>query len=352
MIEIDGSYGEGGGAIFRNTLALSSVTLRPVKIINIRAKRPTPGLKPQHLTVAKALTQITNADVTGLKIGSTAVTFKPRVRKAGDYFFDIGTAGSITLFLQATIPVAVFSESSVTLKVRGGTDVKWSPTIDYYRNVFLFTLNRVGVNASIEVVRRGHYPRGGGLCIFKSEPVSGLDPIQIVELGEILEIKGVAHSIKLPRHVAERMASSAEHYLGRAGIDVPINIELDVRENSEHLGPGAGISLWAITSTGAVVGSDSLGERGKPSEKVGLEAAKKLLSVLESGCPVDPHLSDMLIMYMALARGTSTIVTPKLTMHTESNMWVAEKMLNVNFSVKREKGKCIISVQGIGLLAR
>ncbi len=351
MIEIDGSYGEGGGAIFRNTLALSSVMLKPVKIVNIRARRPTPGLKPQHLTVAKALQQMTSADVTGLKIGSTTVTFKPRVRKAGDYFFDIGTAGSITLFLQATIPVAIFSESTVTLKVRGGTDVKWSPTIDYYRNVFLPTLKRMGVNASIEVVRRGHYPRGGGLCIFKSEPVNGLSSIQIVRIGEILEIKGVAHSIRLPKHVAERMASSAEHYLRRAGVDVPINIELDVQGNSKHLGPGAGISLWAITSTGALVGSDSHGERGKPSEKVGLEAAQKLLSVLKSECPVDLHLSDMLIAYMALARGTSTIVTPRLTTHTESNIWVAEKMLNVNFNVRREKGKCIISVQGIGLLA-
>ncbi len=352
MIEIDGSYGEGGGAIFRNALALSSVTLEPVKIFNIRAKRPTPGLKPQHLTVAKALARITDADVSGLEIGSTSVTFIPRMRRAGNYFFDIGTAGSVTLFLQALVPVAVFSKSPVTLKVKGGTDVKWSPTIDYYKNVFLATLKKMGVNANIEVSRRGHYPKGGGICIFESKPVGRLKPIRIVKLGEILEIKGVAHSIKLPKHVAERMAKSAEHYIRRTGFNVPIDIELDVKENSEHLGPGAGMSLWAISSTGAIVGSDSLGERGKPSEKVGFEAAKKLLKVIEAKCPVDPHLSDMLILYMALAGGTSTIVTSKLTMHTKSNIWVAEKMLNVNFSIEKDKGKCIISVQGIGLLTQ
>jgi RNA 3'-terminal phosphate cyclase len=35
MIEVDGSHGEGGGQIIRTAVALSAVTKRPVKVINI-----------------------------------------------------------------------------------------------------------------------------------------------------------------------------------------------------------------------------------------------------------------------------------------------------------------------------
>ena len=45
MITIDASQGEGGGQILRTSLALAAITGTPVRIEQIRARRPKPGLQ-------------------------------------------------------------------------------------------------------------------------------------------------------------------------------------------------------------------------------------------------------------------------------------------------------------------
>ena len=159
MIEIDGSVGEGGGQVLRTSLALAAVLRREVRVFNIRAGRVEPGLKAQHLTGAKALTQICSASSKGLQIGSTDFTFSPGALKAGFFRFDVGTAGSITLVLQTLMPLLPFAPGTVELEITGGTDVKWSPPVDYLRLVTLPLLDRMDMHASILLVKRGHYPK-------------------------------------------------------------------------------------------------------------------------------------------------------------------------------------------------
>ena len=161
MLEIDGSYGEGGGQILRTSIALSAVTGRPVYIKNIRAKRPNPGLAAQHLESVRCIALLTDADISGLKLGSTELTFYPKEVKSGEYHIDIGTAGSITLFLQCLMPMAMRIKDAISINIRGGTDVAWSPPIDYLRYVMLPTIAKMGYDAHIDLIGRGYYPRGG-----------------------------------------------------------------------------------------------------------------------------------------------------------------------------------------------
>ncbi|HDJ94933.1 MAG TPA: RNA 3'-phosphate cyclase, partial [Acidilobales archaeon] len=163
MLIIDGSFGEGGGQILRTTIALSSLLLKPVRIINIRAKRRNPGLQMQHITAVKVLTTLTNASVKGLYKGSMVLEFIPKERRCGSFEFNIGTAGSISLVLQASLPVMLFAPGEVKLRIRGGTDVSWSPPIDYIKNVLVPILGKMGAHVEIKVLRRGHYPKGGGI---------------------------------------------------------------------------------------------------------------------------------------------------------------------------------------------
>ncbi|MEM4696403.1 MAG: RNA 3'-terminal phosphate cyclase, partial [Desulfurococcaceae archaeon] len=159
-VVIDGSFGEGGGQILRYALSFSALTLKPVRIFNIRAKRDNPGLRPQHLTAVKALAEITKARVIGDRVGSMELYFEPKTRIGGSYRFDIGTAGSVSLVIQAILPTLLFANRSSRVELTGGTDVAWSPPIDYMRFVFLHNLKLMGIEASIELYRRGHYPRG------------------------------------------------------------------------------------------------------------------------------------------------------------------------------------------------
>ena len=352
MIIIDGSYGEGGGQILRTSIALSSLLQQPVKVINIRAKRSNPGLRRQHMTAVEILAKITDAEVEGLTLGSKELTFIPRARRGGEYFFDVGTAGSVPLVIQAILPVLAFARSRSKVTIRGGTDVRWSPPIDYIRLVFLELLETMGVNAHIEVSRRGHYPRGGGVVTVTVEPVGKLSPVDLTEPGRVLTIRGVSHCVRLPRHVAERQASAAVDLLRREGVtaDIDIKVEWYPPDDDPHLGPGSGIVLAAVTER-SILGGDSLGERGKPAETVGREAAKKLLLELKSGRALDMHMSDMILPYIAVAEGVSTVSGSKLTMHAYTNMYVIEKIAGVKFElIEGEIGSPFkVRVRGLGI---
>lgn len=344
LVKIDGSYGEGGGSLLRYALSLSALTLKPVEVYNIRARRDNPGLRPQHLNAVKALAELSSAHVEGAEVGSTRVLFAPRTRRGGTFEIDIGTAGSVSLIIQAVLPASLASESEVRFILKGGTDAPMAPPIDYMREVFLPNLSLIGARAEIRVVRRGHYPRGGGLIELKVWP-SDLVGIERVHRDEVSVVRGRAHAVKLPRHVTERMIGSAKEELERRGLKPSIEEEWS---QDGHLGPGAGIVLW--TESSPVIGADDIGERGKPSEVVGRNAALKLISELDTGMAFDNHSGDMIIPYLAIASGKSRIGVSRLTLHAKSNIWLVEKFLPVKFGLKGELGKpSVIEVEGLGV---
>ncbi|MEM3151503.1 MAG: RNA 3'-terminal phosphate cyclase, partial [Candidatus Bathyarchaeia archaeon] len=225
MIIIEGDLLEGGGQIVRTSIALAALLNKEIKIVNIRGKRSPPGLKAQHIAGIKAVATISKAYVEGLKEGSRELIFKPSTRESGEFHFDVGTAGSISLVLQALMPAAAFSLGEMKISITGGTDVKWAPTIDYIRFVVLPILKLMDYNAYLTVERRGHYPKGGGKITIIIKPVKQLNSLTLTDRGEIKEIYGLSHCTKLPKHIAERQAKSAEERLRKEGFE---NIKIDL----------------------------------------------------------------------------------------------------------------------------
>lgn len=324
MIEIDGSFGEGGGQIIRCAIAFSSITKKDVRIVNIRKNRPKPGLAAQHLTAIRAAGMLTDAEIDGMELGSTEVSFFPRKIRGGKFKVDIGTAGSISLLIQCLTPVAVFAKDKVTLDIKGGTDVPWSPPIDFINYVLVRALRLFGVDPKIELIERGYYPKGGGHVKVTINP-SSLVGLKIER--DVGKIEGISHASGLPEHVSYRQAEAAEKYLNRKGYEAKIGIECH-----NYVSTGSGITLW----TGYKSGS-SLGKKKKPAEIVGKEAAEMLILGLESESSVDEYLSDQLIPYMALSEDESEFTVKRLTEHTKTSIWVAEKFLDVSFGVTKGK---------------
>ncbi|ACB39854.1 RNA 3'-terminal phosphate cyclase [Pyrobaculum neutrophilum] len=343
-VRIDGSYGEGGGQILRTSIALSALLGKPVEIVNIRAKRANPGLQPQHLTGVSAAALLTDAEVEGAAKGSTRLFFKPKALKCGTFNIDIGTAGSISLVVQTLAPILLYAPCPTKLVITGGTDVAWAPPIDYMRFVFARYLTRFGARIAIELVKRGHYPRGGGKAVVQAEPAGRLRAVDSVEFGRPAKIAGVSHAVNLPPHVAERQARAAREALAKLGYAA----EVEVEARNDGLGPGSGVVLWAESDVGNVVGGDALGERGKPAEEVGREAAEKLAAVLKAGASLDPHMADMVVLYMALAQGRSRLSTTEATMHLQTNIYIVEQFLPVKFKLERAGPRYIIEVEGVG----
>ncbi|MEM4714131.1 MAG: RNA 3'-terminal phosphate cyclase [Candidatus Nanoarchaeia archaeon] len=210
MLEIDGSYGESGGQILRTAIALSAIKNTPVRIYNIRANRPEPGLKAQHLLSSLAAAKLCNAEIIGAKIGSKELIFKPKKIRFGKFKFDVGTAGSITLVLQTLVPIVAFANGPVELEITGGTDVTWSPPIDYFENIFCTYAEKFGLLIINETLKRGFYPKGGGLVKVKIFPIKNPKPLHLEKRGDFLEIKAFSvASRELERaKVAERQIST------------------------------------------------------------------------------------------------------------------------------------------------
>jgi len=351
MIELDGSHGEGGGAILRQALALSIATGKAFKIINIRKKRCNPGLAPQHLAAVNAAKDLCDAEVKGHFIGSTEISFNPGEVRAGRYKINIGTAGSITLLLQSLLLPSIFSGKKISFHITGGTDVKWSQPFDYFKFVFLPQMNRYA-DIEANLFRRGYYPKGGGEVKISingkytinttNERVDEIPSILLLEQKKLLQIRGVSHASLDLEHarVAERQAESARLSLDELG--APFNVK---NEYSKSYSTGSGITLWAVFGDDEIdfenpiiLGADSLGERGKKAELVGREAGDNLMDMVDSGAAVDKYLADQLIPFLALAGGL--IRTSEITNHVKSNIYVAENFLDVKFSIKNNIISC------------
>jgi RNA 3'-terminal phosphate cyclase (ATP) len=332
MIRIDGSYGEGGGQILRSSIALSCITGEEVEISNIRANRPKPGLAPQHLKGIESAKTLTSAEVEGLTLGSTKVVFKPSTPVSKDVEIDIGTAGSVTLILQSVLLPSLLK--GCKFKIKGGTDVKWAPTVDYLKNVTIPTLSELGVRCDIKIVRRGYYPKGGGLIEVKAEK-SSLHGREFTSK-ECKIVRGISHCSNLPRDVAERQANSAKELIEKGGFSAEISVS-----SFRGFSTGSAITLWDTYK-----GACSIGEKGKRAEVVGTESAKEMLRELNSGACFDKHLADQIMIFSAVAEGRTAYTTSEITMHQKSNAYVIKRFFGD--IVRFEGGR--IEIDGVGIL--
>ncbi len=335
MIEIDGSQKSGSGTILRLSIAMAAITKQSLHIFNIRQNRPQPGLKHQHLEAVLTAAKLCDAKLQGAALGSSELWFTPQQIKGGNIEAEIQTAGSIPMLLLATLPVCLFASNPVSLHVaKGGTDTTHAPTINYLRNVFLQVLKQMGVDASISVKRYGYYPKGMGEVTMTVNPNVNLKPLFLENFGTLKVIEGVSVCTFLAdRHVAERQAKAAQDYLSKNGFNAVVQI---VNDKSNPYQKGSSIVLWAETNANVIIGSDAIGELRKMSEAVGEEAAQELVKELSFKPTVDIHLADMLIPYMALAKGKSAFLATAISEHIESNIWLMEKMLKVQFTIKKE----------------
>jgi len=314
----------------RTALSLAATLEQPVRIDNIRAGRVKPGLRPQHLTAVLALARITRAEVTGAELHSRELTFRPRRPRPGQYLFDVaektGSAGSVTLLAQAVLPPLIAASRPSSLTLRGGTHVPWSPPAHYLSHVFLPALAQLGAKVEMTLNRWGWYPRGGGEVGLNISPAPNLSGVEWRTPPEFNAFRAISAASKLPEHVACRQA---ERLQSRLGEDLPVDLI-----QAGGLDPGSLVFLW-----GPRAGFDGLGARGKPAEKVADEVADAFLTFRERRAAVDRHLADQLLLYLARARGPSSFITPEITQHLLTNLWVIEQFLGSIFEVKGELGE-------------
>lgn len=323
MIEIDGSVGEGGGQVLRTALSVACVKKQPIRIYNIRAGREVGGLKAQHLSVCSLLAKITGAKLSGAQIGSKEIIFEPGEISGGEYSFDIGTAGSCALLMQAALPVLAAAAKPSALKIKGGTHVRAAPTFEYFAEVFLPAARKFKVNSEVKMLRAGFFPKGGGEVELAVQP-SKLMGVLFAPQAH----KAVGYSIissSLPEHVAEREEKKIAEMLK--------GMKLSGSKNAvEASCPGNAATMWSGS-----FGASALGEPGKKAEEVALEASEELLAGIKSGASMDLHLADQLLLYAALAEGRTSFSAPSFSEHFKTNAEVLRRMTGRNIILAGER---------------
>jgi RNA 3'-terminal phosphate cyclase (ATP) len=342
MVTIDGSYGEGGGQVLRTSLALSAITGQAIRIEKIRAGRRKPGLRPQHLTGVRATAKICDAEVEGAGLNSQDLTFLPRsAARAGTYHFDVaqaakgGSAGSVALILQTVLLPLALAEGISRLTLRGGTHVAWSPPFDYVKRVYLPSLARMGIRAKVNIRKWGWYPIGGGEvnATVEGQAAGALTGLDLRQRGTLLRVRGLSASSNLPKHIRTRQERAALQALRSNGVNVRFEVV-----DAPSKGTGTVVFLWADFEN-TTVGFTSLGERGKPAERVAEEAASELLDFIRGEAALDRYLADQLVLPMALAASPSQFTTERVTQHLLTNAWVVNQFLPRRVIVEGEEGQ-------------
>ncbi len=348
FLEIDGSFGEGGGAILRLAAGLSILVKRPIRIKNIRANRPKPGLRLQHLVGLKTLAELTNSTLSNCKVGTGDITLYPKQSLKNKINVEIVTAGSIGLLLQP-IQIACLGfnkpEKIEVLINGGGTFGKWAPSLNYLKEVTYQIFQNHGFKVDINIDKHGFYPKGGARvkCTLYP-PKNELKPIVLTKLGKIEIIHGkiiVTNQLK-SKKVGERIRLSVINQLKKA---LDFDIKLDITY-VDSLSSGAGLSLWTYSDTGAIISSGTiLGERHISSEKLGELAANELLKCIRNNIPVDNYLSDQLIPFMGFVKKPSKIKVLEVTSHTKTNLELLKLFFKRDFLIKTKNTYSIIEFQ-------
>jgi RNA 3'-phosphate cyclase len=349
MIKIDGSLGEGGGSILRLSVGFSILYNIPITIENIRANRPKPGLRMQHLLGLRLLAKLTNSNLSQCEVGSTKISFSPNPTiENRSLTLDIPTAASIGLLLQP-IQIACLGlknqkdQKKINLALNGGaTFGKWAPSLNYLENVTYPLFRKSGLNINIDTLQQGFYPKGGAKVHCSIElRERDLTPINLTTLGDVELIYGeiiITNQLKQDKsNIPQRIKNSIQNELKG-------KYELNLEEKwVDSLSPGVGLCLWSESDNGAHISSGTfLGERRLSSERLGKMAANNILKYIKNDIPVDNYLSDQLIPLIAYIRRPSKIKVLEVTNHTKTNLELIKRFSKRQYGIKKKENTFFI----------
>ncbi|KAF9102532.1 hypothetical protein BGX29_004513 [Mortierella sp. GBA35] len=334
-VVLDGTTLEGGGQILRIAVCLSAITKIPVNITNIRGNRPRGGgLKYQHLTGVNWLAKASTANIEGAEIKSTELrlSWETEDPLLADHRFvslprmiDIGSPGSIGLVLQAILPFVIFGPHSerfpdsasldtadgasslpapISITIKGGTNVSFSPSFEYIDKVLLPTLSRIGLPPITARLESRGWSTGVpqlGTATFEITPLPAGSCLPAFELTNRGAIRHIEATILAPK-VAQDNTNG--HLLGRDW-------------------------LYDRKTRG--------GELDRPIEQLVQEVVQQLQEEISHGGCVDEYLRDQLVIFSALAKGQCHVDSGRTgdgrllegSLHTRTAQWAVSQMLPV-----------------------
>lgn len=333
FLKINGAHGEGGGQIVRSAITLSCITNQPIHLENIRKNRKNSGLKPQHLTAIKILQKISNAKVMGDKLGSTELKFIPGEIKNSELIEDVKTAGSIGLILQVLIPAVSISKKKLSLIVKGGTDVLWSPTMNYTNYVLKEAYSRIGITFDLKITKRGYFPKGGGEIKLEVYPAN----VKSINFSKrkIQKLKLKCTFSKISISVIKENVKKIEEEIKKNNFEIDVEIK-----EEEAIDSGASVLIYSIEDN-SIFGVDGLFD--KKNQKFDL----KIEEILDNFFGLDKNLADMLVVPLSLGSNKTKFEVSEITKHLETNLFVTSKITGCRYGIGKTSNGFEVIIEGV-----
>ncbi|MBU1354251.1 MAG: RNA 3'-terminal phosphate cyclase [Gammaproteobacteria bacterium] len=344
-LNLDGSTGEGGGQILRTGLALAMVTGRPLQITRIRAGRPKPGLMRQHLACVQAAVAVCGGEAEGAELGSQTLQFTPGAMRAGDYRFQIATAGSCLLVLQTVLPALMLADGPSKVELSGGTHNPMAPPFDFLERAFAPLVRRLGVGLDLQLQRRGFFPAGGGELVAHITPsAQSLAPVDVLERGPLMNGWAEALVPGLARNIATRELEALGQRMGwtfEAG---------QLRQPATRQNEGPGNALIATLEYAHITEVFcQLGERSLSAEQVAKRLVDEVRDYQRSSGALGPHLADQWMLPLALAVWRSgqaaSYTCTEVTQHTATNAQTIALGLPVKVQITPAEGAMRVEIK-------
>jgi len=333
ILEIDGSFGEGGGQIVRTAVTLSCILNKPIKIKNIRKGRTNAGLKPQHLSILKILNKVCDVNLENVTIGSTYFQFVPKEMKNITLTEDVGTAGSIPLIVQVLIPAVSVCKKKLKITIKGGTNVLWSPTVDYTQTILKELYGRMGIKFSLKLIKRGYFPKGGGIIELEVFPSERIHPIKL-DRRKTKNVKIFCSFSKLPFELINDQIESFKEQLEKNNFSVQSKI---IEEPALDSG---GFVLISSIDDNSIIGIDSLFD--KKTKKFDLDLDR----FIKNNFSVDENLADMVVLPASIANGLTVFQVKRISKHLETNLFVASKITGCKYGIGKLPDGFEVRIEG------
>lgn len=331
-IVIDGSHGEGGGSLVRTCLVMAALTQQAVRIDSVRGGTKFPGLDFEDLVLMHALAKSCGAEMTGAELGRGEISFLPTRKPRGlRESLDIevpsdGSGPNALVICNSLLPVLARTGMYSQISMTGETYGSRSLSFDYFQNVTIPALRRMGLYAFPDQEQAGFGRDSRGRVTVEIEP-SALEPIDWSVRGKLLAVKALVTTAEVPASIAQRGVAHLRKMAEFA--KVPIDVEANPVDSRT---PGAFITVWAECERG-FGGATAMGQRGLRVENLAHTAFESVLDWIATDATVDPFLADQLLITACLAEGETTFKTIRLTQRFLTAIWVIKQFLPIHITV-------------------
>ena len=337
LIKLDGSHGEGGGALLRAALSMSALTQQGFQIDHIRTGTKFVGLDVEDITLIKTLARQCEADTSELSPGSLSLLFvpkravKPLKGKIATERNPNGRGSNALVLASALAPILARSGGYSDFEVEGETFSNNSMTFDYFQSVLGSFWRKQSLHLHTELIKAAYSREGDGLCQVEIEP-GAFSGIQMEDRGAPKLLQAAISFSKLSDTVAERAVS----HLQRLARSVRTSFDCEVQEYPSE-SPGVQITVWMQYENG-IGGASAMGTKKLPAEQIAQEAFEKCYDWIEDNAPLDPISAEHALLPACFADDSSEFHVSELTSRFTTIAWVIKQFSPVRIVIKGKQG--------------